>query len=122
MLSLAHHFGVFRPLNPQHAEPSDGLRGIRVWRSRTRRSNNNTNKDRGSVRFARLGFVAVRFLRFGSVPRASCSWGKWHPRPEPSQTSGVHSGFAAKAKEELAEGSDTEDLMASAQAFCGQGR
>ena len=50
------------------------------------------------------------------------SWGKWNPHPEPSQRSGVHSGFATKAKEELAEGSDTEDLMASAKAFRSQSR
>ena len=50
------------------------------------------------------------------------SWGKWNPHPEPSPSSGVHSGFATKAKEELAEGSDTEDLMASAKGFRSQGR
>ena len=56
----------------------------------------------------------------GSV--ADDSWVKWNPHPEPSPSSGAHSSFATKAKEELAEASDTEDLMASAKAFRGQGR
>ena len=61
-------------------------------------------------------------LAIADGPVADDSWGQWKPRPEPSQSSGVQSGFAAKAKEELAGGSDTEDLMASAKALRGQGR
>ena len=74
---------------------------------------------------ARRGPKAIQgqpTLAVADGPVADDSWGKWHPLPEPSQSSGVHSGFAAKAKEELPEGSDTEDLMASAKAFRGQGR
>ena len=51
-------------------------------------------------------------LAIADGPVADDSWGQWKPRPEPSQSSGVHSGFAAKAKAELPDGSD----------FRGQGR
>ena len=74
---------------------------------------------------ARRGPKAIQSqptLAIADGPVADDSWGQWHPRPEPSETPGVHSSFAAKAKEELPDGSDAEDLMASAKAFRGQGR